>query len=84
MNNAEHLKHYAAPRREEVNSVGLWFCLGIRCAPKEWFVHHLTSQRGPWTVTDGTGSLYTVAADIPVCPECGDDLHQAALTEKSP
>jgi hypothetical protein len=74
-------KTHAAPRREAKTRVDLWFCLGVPCAPKEWFVHHGELLKGLWAIADRAGGLYTVAADTPVCPNCGDDLHPAAPAE---
>jgi hypothetical protein len=56
-----------------------WFCLGQRCAPREWLVQRDADDT--WTIVEAGGALYSVASNVPVCPCCSDTLHPVVLTE---
>jgi hypothetical protein len=84
MNPKKRLEQKATPSNKDTTQIILWFCLSVNCAPKEWFVQQDPERDDAWTVTDNaTRTPYSIAADVPICPHCGDNLHKAALEEKS-
>jgi hypothetical protein len=52
-----------------------WFCPNQRCFVEFWMVQQASHNRELWLMTDrfGGGS-FTVAAEDPVCPRCGETL----------
>jgi hypothetical protein len=83
MNTRKQLEQHSNPSSQQKPRTNLWFCLSERCAPKEWLVRQDTYYSDSWTIAENTTSTpYNIAADMPICPHCGDKLH-LALEEKS-
>jgi hypothetical protein len=75
-------KQHATPSNNTTHT-SLWFCLSVSCALKEWFVYRDPERGDSWTIAENiTSTPYSIAADVPICPHCGDNLHEAALEEK--
>jgi hypothetical protein len=84
MNTRKRLEQNALPSSQSTPHISLWFCLSMNCAPKEWFVWQDAERDDGWAITENvTGTPYSLAADVPICPHCGENLHKAALEEKS-
>lgn len=84
MNTKKHLEQQSIPSNKDTTQTNLWFCLSASCAPKEWFVWQYPEHVDSWTIAENvTSTPYRIAADVPICPHCGDKLHEAALEEKS-